>query len=113
MKVNRKPHNMNHETLLQSNIVDILGLSRATKEEREREVGRAADIILESVIDRIEDGLSADKRSEFEYAFRDGTTEEERQAFLDANVPNMEQIVLAETLRFKRVAQVMKPAETA
>ncbi|MDP3769437.1 MAG: hypothetical protein Q8R40_00680 [bacterium] len=96
---------MNKEQLAQTNILDILELTEGSEQERKDVIQEANKIILDNVIDRIKEQLSPDQEIEFEHAFRNRGTEEERQVFLAAYVPNFEEILLRETLRFKEIAQ--------
>ena len=96
---------MNKEQLAQTNILDILNLTEGSEEERRSAIQEANKIILDSVIDRIKENIPEDQQTTFEHVFRNRGTEEERQAFLKEYIPNLEEIFLRETLRFKEITQ--------
>ena len=98
---------MNFEKLAQSNILETLKLIDAPKEAQQEAVDDAMDIILTSAMDRIQDELSDEAHIEFERVFGGQNTEEERTAFLKKHVPNLEEILIQESLRYKYLAEII------
>ena len=101
---------MNFEKLAQSNIVETLGIADAPEEERKEVIEDATDVIMQSVMDRVMDGLTDEEWLDFERVFGEDASEEERAAFLEKHVPNLEEMLVQETLRYKALAEVMASA---
>ena len=103
---------MNVDEFLKTNVLDLVGLADAPRDVRESFLARASEMVLEAVVSRIDKSLDADKREEFYRVFKEGTNEEEKQAFIKAHVPNFEEIVGEETGRVKialvKAAQELK-----
>ena len=98
---------MNFEKLAQSNIFETLKLTDAPKEAQEEAMEDAMDIIFTSAMDRIKDGLLNEARTKFERVFGEDHTEEDREAFLKEHVPNLEEILTQESLRYKYLAEIV------
>lgn len=92
---------MTLDEILNVDILDALGLSHASEGEKEKALDDAATFVLMHVIKRIRLELPMSKRDEFERILQPETSNEERIAFLNAHVPDFEDMVLEEMLRFK------------
>ena len=98
---------MNFEKLAQSNILETLKLTDAPKKAQDEAVEDAMEIIMESATDRIKDGLSDEALEEFERVFSGDHTESERDAFLKKHVPDFEEILVEESLRYKYLTEII------
>ena len=98
---------MNFEKLAQSNIMETLGIAGAPEEERKGAIEDATDVIMQSAMDRVMDGLTDEESLDFERVFGEDASEEERAAFLKKHVPNLDEILIQESLRYKALAEVM------
>ncbi len=98
---------MNFEHLAQSNIIDTLKLTHAPKEVKQAAIDDAANIILRIVAQRIEDEIPDEYQEEFEHIFGTEGTPQERAAFLNKHVPDFENIIRAETLHYKALAEII------
>ena len=98
---------MNIEKLAQSNILATLQLTDAPKKVQEEAMENATEIIVKSAMDRIKDKLPDDTLEEFERVFGEDHTEEERITFLKERVPNLEEILIQESLRYKYLAEII------
>ena len=101
---------MNFEELTQSNIVETLGIAGAPEEKRKEAIEDATDVIMQSVMDWVMDGLTDEEWLDFERVFGEDASEEERTAFLKKHVPNLEEMLVQETLRYKALAEVIASA---
>ena len=97
---------MDIQSLAQSNILKLLGFDEAPKEEQETLLRSITAMLLEDVVSRIKDELSVEAREQFFALFADGPgSNEERLQFLKTHVPNLEEMILEETLTFKYAVQ--------
>ena len=101
---------MNFKELPKSNLIETLGIADAPEEERKEAIEDAADVIMQSVMDRVIDGLTDEEWLDLERVFGKDASEEERIAFLKKHVPNLEEMLVQETLRYKALAEVMASA---
>lgn len=101
---------MNLEKLAQSNILQTLRLDKLEEEVQKEAMGDAAEIILQSVVDEIEGTLPAEVRDEFGRVF-DEENEEERKAFIKKYVPNFQNLLVVETLRYKYLTELIVSQE--
>lgn len=101
---------MNLEKLAQSNILETLGLEKAGEEMQKEAVQDAMEIILQSVVDQIKDTLPDDVRDEFERVYDQGS-EEERKVFIEKYVPNFQDLLMIETLRYKYLTELIASSE--
>jgi len=98
---------MDLKALAQSNIIDTLNLSHASEEERQEALDKATNIIMAVAMERIEEAIPEEAQGEFDRVFDEGT-EEERVAFLRKYVPNLDEIFIGETLRYKLLMEIIK-----
>jgi len=103
---------MNLKTLAQSNILDTLNFSHASEEERQEALDEATDVIMAVALERIEEEIPEKAQGEFDRVFEEGT-EEDRVAFLKKYVPNLDEIFIGETLRYKLLAEIITESEKA
>ena len=101
---------MNLEKIAQSNLMDTLKLKDAPQEARQEAVDDALEVIFESVADRMKAELSDEALIEYEHVFDEGSSEEERVAFIKKHIPNFEEIVAEETFRYKYLMEIMVSA---
>ena len=102
---------MNLEKLTQSNLLETLKLDKAPKEEQEEAMSDASEIIFRSAMGRIKDGLSEDEREEFERVFGEEAAKEEQDAFLKEHVPNLEEMLAQEAMRYKYLMGIIASQE--
>lgn len=93
--------------IAQSNIIDTLKLQDDSEEVKQEAINDATEIIFDSVVDRIQAELSDEALVEYDRVFGEENPEEERAAFLKKYVPNFEEIVAEEMLRYKYLTEIM------
>lgn len=101
---------MNFDELAQSNIINTLKLQDASEEVKREAIDDATEVIFESVVDRVKAGLSNEALAEYEHLSRENIPEEDRVQFLKKHIPNFEEIVAEETLRYKYLTEIMVSA---
>ncbi|MBI2055978.1 MAG: hypothetical protein HYT37_01200 [Candidatus Sungbacteria bacterium] len=100
---------MNIQQLFELNIFSLPGLQNMPFMEKEKLSRTFGEEILADVASSIASELSEEKAKEFADLFDTPHTPEERTAFIQANVPNFEEIVVRETLSFKEdLAEYLK-----
>jgi len=92
---------MNTAEFLDASVLALVGLETAPKEEQDAFLAEATRLILLRLAARIKNELPAEKHEEFSRVFGGGASGEERAAFLEANIPDFEEILLQEILYFK------------
>lgn len=97
---------MNLDSLINSNILEILHLTDAPRSTQDEAINSAQEIIVQSVRNRIQDLIPEDARDQFYYVFQKGT-DEQRSAFLNQHAINLEDIVAQETLRYKYITEII------
>lgn len=108
MNNEHKSYLMDFIRIAQSNILDLLGLSEAPHHVQQRAINQALEIIFDSVANRIKAELSPEALTHYAHAFRENSSEEERSAFLATYVPQFDEIVKEETLRYKYLCETTK-----
>ncbi len=98
---------MDFNALAQSNIISTLSLADAPKDVQREAINEATEIIFDSVTDRIKAELSGEALAQYEQVFNDHGSEEERTEFLKKCIPNFDEIVREETLRYKYLMEIM------
>ncbi len=98
---------MNVEKLAQLNMLETLNLTHASDVAQQEAVRDATEIILTSAMDRIKDQFSDDVRAEFERIFSEQGSQHQRDAFLQEHVPDLEDIMIQESLRYKYLTQII------
>lgn len=101
---------MNLEKLTQSNILETLGLDQAPKEAQQEAINEAKGIILENIADAIRNQIPYRVHDEFERVLSEGT-DEERGIFLKKHVPNLQDLLAIETLRYKHLTECIAASE--
>lgn len=101
---------MDIQKIAQSNIINTLKLQDASEEVKQEAINDATEVIFDSVVDRIQAGLLGEALGEYDRVFGEDCPEDERVAFLKKYVPNFEEIVAEETLRYKYLTEIMVSA---
>ncbi len=99
------------ENLLEADILHLAGLEDAPPDVKEHALADAKDYILRAVVQRIRNRVSPELQKEFERLFggeEDRITEEDN-IFIKEYVPDLDTLILEETLAFKK--GVMDAAE--
>ncbi len=97
---------MNLDSLIQSNILETLGLMNSPRGAQDKAINDAKDIILQSARNRVENLIPEDAREEFEQVFQEGA-ENECKDFLNKYGINVPDIIAQETLRYKYITQII------
>lgn len=92
------------QNLLEADILQLAGLGDASPEARERALASAKNYILSAVVRRIRARMSPELQKEFEQLFgtEDDTITEKDMTFLEKHAPNLDTLILEETLAFKQ-----------
>ncbi|MBI4225370.1 MAG: hypothetical protein HY617_03495 [Candidatus Sungbacteria bacterium] len=90
--------------ILETDMLKTAGLEHAAPEIRERALADAKNEILGAVVRQIRTRLSPELREKFEHLFGTENVEitEEDMAFLKEHAPDLDALILAETLAFKK-----------
>ncbi len=88
-------------SLIEANILDLLGLQQLPEARKTELLTRMTEVIQDRISDRILEVLSADDRTAFDRLLERGASPDELDSFLKAKVPEFSQIVAEEVLRFK------------
>lgn len=102
---------MDPQKLLSADLLTVFGLENATQETKDAFLTEATRLVLAKVAARIEDELPAEKKAEFTSLFSAPNSEEDQTRFLDAHVPDFEEMVVQETLLFKVMMQKISEDE--
>ena len=97
---------MNLENLIQSNIIDTLNLAGAKQEIKTQAMKDAQEIIVKSVIARIKKKRNNQPLNEFERLLEDMPQQEHGEA-IKKYIPDIEEIVFQESMRYKYLIQVI------
>ena len=109
---------MDAPSILQANIIDLLGLQALPETRKQELLAQMAQVIQDRILDRMIEAMSADQRKEFD-AILDADPEPEKvDTFLKTAVPGYEQIAAEEATKFKQemtneVAVVRQIAQAA
>lgn len=97
---------MDAQTLLNTNIKDLLEWEAIPQEQQEAFLGHVVDLILARVARRIKDQLPEEEKAQYLALFSDSSlsSEEKRTEFLQAHVPNFGDLLLQEILLCKAAA---------
>jgi len=97
------------EELVDINLLEAFGLGDASEEQKREFTEKSTEVILERVVRRVADAMAPDARDKFYALFKDGVGDDERWGFIDKHIPNFEEIMLEELLKFK--AEALEVAE--
>jgi hypothetical protein len=95
---------MNLQDPLATNILDTFGLKNAPPGEQDRFLDAAGEAVLTSLVKKIKNRLTGEKREEFFRLFEAPSSDEEKAAFFKTYVPNFKELLLEEVARFKKEA---------
>lgn len=94
---------MDINSIVQSNILDAVGLNDAPEDEQRAFIEGAASMIMDEVVEEIAKRLPDGEKEEFFRLFGGESSADEdlKAAFLKAHVPDFDELVLQETYAFK------------
>lgn len=92
---------MDINELLQKNLIHEIGLSSLSEDEKNRLLEQAAEVILLSLVAKVEEELSDGKKEEFHRLLDTPDADAERIAFLKREIPDFERLLLKEILLLK------------
>ena len=99
--------------LFDLNLLEALGLERASESEKQEFTQKATQVVLESVVSRVTRDMPRETREKFYALFEEGVADDARWKFIDEHVPDFEEIMFEELLKFKaeglEVAQELNP----
>lgn len=91
------------DTILQKNIIKELGLDTLPEKEQEEALLSVGRIIFQSVLIRTMEELSEADKDEFDKILSDKSNDEEViLGFLQKKIPNLDEIVNDEVVKFKQ-----------
>ena len=93
------------KNLIELDLLKLFDMGDAPEQEQAAFLERCMDDIFEAVVTRIKEDLPEDKRQEFADTFKNGIPEEKRVAFLQENVPDINELIINAILAFKKSAQ--------
>lgn len=88
--------------ILEKDIIELLGLENLADAEKASLVSKMAEIILERISLRILDALNEEDKKKFDALLKKNPAPAKMDAFLNAKVKHLEEIKMAEILRFKQ-----------
>ena len=89
------------DDILEFDLLKAGGLQDAPDEEKKIFLEKIGKTILAGVIKRVQATLPPKKRQEFDILFSEDAPEEKRAAFLKNEVPDFEQFIIEEVLKFR------------
>ena len=90
-------------TILQKNIIKDLGLENLSEKEQEESLLSIGRIIFQSVLIRVMEELDEAGKNEFEKILTEKPNDEETiLSFLQAKIPNFNEIISGEVAKFKQ-----------
>lgn len=98
-------------SITEQNLFRLLDMADASPTEKKQAKDEFILLILEQVIASIEKTLPEDKKTEYERVFKDDADPKERALFIQENVPDLEQRILEESVRFETALQVIAKQE--
>ena len=101
---------MDIQTLIEGNIVDLLGLQNLQEKEKTELLTQLGEVVQERMTDRILESLSEEDRAKFDDLLEKNASEADINAFLQSTVKNLDQMVTEEMLVLK--AQMVDDATT-
>lgn len=109
---------MDATSILQSNIIDVLGLQNLPEPRKQELLAQMAQVIQDRILDRMIEAMSADQRKDFDALLDTDPEPEKVDAFLKTAVPVYDQIANEEVAKFKmemtnEVAVVRQIAQAA
>lgn len=93
---------MDTKDLLETNMLDVLGLMKLPEPRKTELLTRMTEVIQDRISDRVLESLSAEDRSAFDQLLEHGAGEEDVNTFLNVKVPEYHQIAAEEIIRFKQ-----------
>ena len=97
--------------LLEFDFLKAEGLGDAPDSEKKAFLEKIGRQILYRVVERVEQSLAPEKKSEFKKLFEGTSPEEARVSFLEQNAPDFEEILMEEAVQFKMDAMKRFPHE--
>ncbi len=95
---------MTIQELLDTNILEQLGLEKLSEAQKKEFLQKATQYILEQAISRVANELPKETREQFFAVFKEGTSDTARWEFINNHIPHFEEIILEELLNFKTEA---------
>lgn len=93
----------NPQDILQKDLIAELGLEALPQDKKEKLILRIGQLVHQNVILRILGELSETDKDEFEKVLAEND-EEKTLAFLQSKIPNLEEMVKEEIIKFKQEA---------
>ena len=93
---------MNLEEVLKIDLWKILDLTDAPAEDQTEFIREAAQRIMIRITKRIEQNLASEQQKRFMELFDNPAPQEERITFLAEHVPNFADVLIEETIKFKK-----------
>lgn len=93
------------KNLVELDLLKLFDMEDAPEDEQAAFLQRCMDEIFAAVVTRIKEDLPEDKKRGFEDIFREGVPEERRVAFLQENVPHINEMIINAILAFKKSSQ--------
>jgi len=87
---------------LEKDIIELLGLENLPEEEKTKLISKMAETVLDRINLRILDALTEADKKKFDQLLKKNPSPQEVDKFLTAKIKNLEEIRMAEILRFKQ-----------
>lgn len=92
-----------HE-LLDANLLEIFGLDKLSEKEEGEFLEKSASVVLDRTIERITKECPKETSEGFFRTFKEGVSDGERWKFIQEQIPNLEDMLLQELVKFKAEA---------
>ncbi|MDP3965162.1 MAG: DUF5663 domain-containing protein, partial [bacterium] len=93
---------MDAKQLVESNIIDLLGLSNLPEEKKTALTNKMAEVLESRISERVLGELSETDQKNFDTLLQANPSSEKIQEWLTAHVPNFNEITAEEALKFKK-----------
>ncbi|MBU0707940.1 hypothetical protein KKG41_06230 [Patescibacteria group bacterium] len=101
---------MDAKKLLESNIIDLLGIKNIPEDRQKKLLDRMSEVVQHRISDRVLEKLSETDKKAFDELLATDPKEEAVNTWLQNKVPEFQTIAAEEVLRFKK--QMVEDANT-
>ncbi len=92
---------MDNQTLFSANLMELLGLQNLPEEQRAKLLERMTQVVQDRISNRVVGMMTETQRSDMDVALAANASPSEMDVFMKKCIPNFEEIVAEEILKFK------------